>query len=244
MMLTLALGLLLAAEAPFNVAATDFTTIGDLKPETVSFLNEHFAQRLAEHTKGSVTTMKNMAALIGLDRQRQLLGCDGDSSSCLAELAGALGAKAIIVGECARLETTYQLNLRIVDGATGRAVFTRAVRSPTVDALVDQLSVVAGDAGSELDARYGPRIAVRDWAPWVLVAAGAATAGGGAALFFVSSGTRARIGTPMIGLGPDAADAIAGDASLQATLALSLAVGGGVLILSGLLWRLFDSGAP
>jgi hypothetical protein len=36
--------------------------------------------------------------LLGLERQKQMLGCAEDSSNCLAELAGALGARFVLNG--------------------------------------------------------------------------------------------------------------------------------------------------
>jgi hypothetical protein len=47
-----------------------------------------------------VTTPSDIRALLGLERQKQLLGCD-EGASCLAELSGALGAGAIIAGQLA-----------------------------------------------------------------------------------------------------------------------------------------------
>jgi hypothetical protein len=60
-----------------------------------------------------------MAAILGLERQKQLLGCTDASSSCMAELASALGVDAILAGELAKLGSTYQLDLKVLSAKDG-----------------------------------------------------------------------------------------------------------------------------
>src|SRR5438128_1810620 len=66
-----------------------------LDQKKADFFREYLAQSLGDHGF-DVITAKQMAAVIGLERQKQLLGCADSSSSCLAELAGALGAELLL----------------------------------------------------------------------------------------------------------------------------------------------------
>jgi hypothetical protein len=54
----------------------------------------------------------DLEALLGLDKQKQALGCD--SVSCLAEIGGALGAELVLYGEIGRIGGTYNVNTSIV----------------------------------------------------------------------------------------------------------------------------------
>src|SRR4051812_14698011 len=78
------------------------------------FFNEYFAQQLVLQGGIRVTTKNEISSLLGFERQRQLLGCSDQSSSCLAELAGALGVDGIITGSIAKLSSGYAGNIKIV----------------------------------------------------------------------------------------------------------------------------------
>src|SRR5512132_1453543 len=65
----------------------------------------------------------DIEAMLGVERQRQLLGCSDNSSSCLAELGGALGAEYILVGTLAKLERSKRLDVKLLDTRTNRVVF-------------------------------------------------------------------------------------------------------------------------
>jgi hypothetical protein len=62
-----------------------------------------------------VMSQRDIATLLGVERQRQLSGCNEQSSSCLAELSGALGARFVLSGTLARLGEAYQLTLNALD---------------------------------------------------------------------------------------------------------------------------------
>ena len=80
-----------------------------------------------------VLSSRDLQALLGLERQKQLLGCGDDAASrtCMAELTDALGARFVLSGSLARLGDAYQLTLNTLDTQKaqplGRA--TRLARS-------------------------------------------------------------------------------------------------------------------
>lgn len=61
----------------------------------------------------------DIAAMIGFEKQKQVLGCTEDSS-CLAEVGGALGVDLIMVGSLGRLGSLYRIDLKIVDTKKAR----------------------------------------------------------------------------------------------------------------------------
>lgn len=61
----------------------------------------------------AVITPADVSAVLGLERQRQLMGCA--ESSCLAELGGALGVDYIVRGTVAVLGSSTAITLSLVD---------------------------------------------------------------------------------------------------------------------------------
>lgn len=71
-------------------------------------------------------------AMLDAEQQKQLLGCKDES--CMAELAGALGADWLIAGTLGKLEDLYVINLQIIDARKARAT---ARASATLKSLRD-----------------------------------------------------------------------------------------------------------
>src|SRR3990172_8953663 len=87
-MLTTGLLLLTVAAAPIKVATMRLNLL-DSSESWADFYTGYFADRLIDQGL-EVTSPRELTALLGLERQRQLLGCE-DDSSCLIEIAGAIG---------------------------------------------------------------------------------------------------------------------------------------------------------
>lgn len=88
---------------------------------------------------------KEVQSLLGLERQKQMLGC-GEQGSCLAELAGALGAKLVLSGTVGRLGEVYQLTLQMLDSAKAQTL-SRSMRiAKTPELLRQQLPFAIAEA--------------------------------------------------------------------------------------------------
>jgi len=112
-----ALTALAAPPAQFKLALGSIASV-QTTPELTTFVTEHLAEEL--RAKGfRVTTSGDMAAVLGLERQKQLLGCTDANSSCMAELASALGVDAILTGQFAKLAGTYQLDIKVLSAKDG-----------------------------------------------------------------------------------------------------------------------------
>src|SRR5205814_752872 len=115
----------------------------NIDPKLVEFYAEHLEQRLG-YAGVKVISPKEVGALIGLERQRELLGCN-EGTSCIAEIAGALGVDGVLMGSLAKVGDTFQLNLKVVDAADASVLCTYAVRTDEEEALLKQLSFGAKD---------------------------------------------------------------------------------------------------
>ncbi len=144
------------AEAPrpraITLAAPGFSTV-NVTPEMATFLNDHFAQQLTLQGL-RVITSNEVQALVGLERQKQLLGCTEQDASCMAEVANALGADGLVTASVGKFGDSYQVNTKII-GADGKPLTVSASRVTGDTAVLDELTRVARAASSELKSRLG-----------------------------------------------------------------------------------------
>src|SRR5688500_16256709 len=97
----LVLAAVVVSIAPMKLALPGLQVVG-IDPKLGAFYGEHFAQQLT--LRGArVTSTSEISALLGLERQKQLLGCSDEASSCMAELAKALGVDGLALGDVAKV---------------------------------------------------------------------------------------------------------------------------------------------
>ncbi|MDX2012388.1 MAG: hypothetical protein SFW67_19485 [Myxococcaceae bacterium] len=93
---------------------------GDVDPALAAAMTESLAAEVGARGFFEPISSAEIATLLGVERQRQLLGCGDEAASCTAELAGALGAPYVMSGSLTRLEGIFQLNLQVSDTVKGR----------------------------------------------------------------------------------------------------------------------------
>ena len=62
----------------------------------------------------TVIGQADVGAMLSLERQKDLLGCT-DSSACLSEIGGALGASHLVAGSLGKIGTIFVITLRLID---------------------------------------------------------------------------------------------------------------------------------
>jgi hypothetical protein len=142
--MSLLISVLLCAAAPAEVkiAMPGLTSV-NLDAKTADLYSDYFAQKLAEAGHFRVSTRSEVGALLGFERQKQLLGCSDSSSSCLAELAGALGVDGIVVGNLGKLGREYVVTLKIIDASNGSVLASASSRVGDEQALLDWMATTA-----------------------------------------------------------------------------------------------------
>lgn len=144
------LAVAVASTQPVKVASVGFDGVG-VDASLLALLAEHLAQRVARPGVARVITRQDMITVLGFERQKQLLGCGDNSSNCMAELAGALGVDFLLAGDVARLsKKRLTATVKLLDAATGRAVFSRELRAASEEQLVHQLEQAGDDVVAEL----------------------------------------------------------------------------------------------
>lgn len=244
-MVSLLLGVVLATTPPLpRLAATGFQRAG-LSPEVARLVEDALVNRLVATRAVLVTTQADVAAALGLERQRQLLGCSDESTSCLAELAGALGVDGVLTGSIGRVGDRFQLNVKVTSARDARTLFVYA--SPALESegrLLDEAGVAARAIADHFEALPGARAdRATGWAPWLLAGAGAAVAVTGGLFAGLAAGDLAALRTGELPTGATP-ETVRDQGQLRQGLALGLLAGGGLALLSGALWKALAPGAP
>jgi hypothetical protein len=126
----------LAWAEPLKLAVPGLTVV-DMDEQQASFLSEHLSQQLSDEG-AEVANAQDLTVLLGLERQRQLLGCTG--RKCATTLTDAVDVDALVLGDIAKLpKDRYQLNLRMLDSTKGTRVKTYSRRVAGYEALLDEI---------------------------------------------------------------------------------------------------------
>lgn len=191
--------LLVACWLPASALAAKLAMPGfkliDVEKQKGDFLGEYLAQKVVENGL-PVTTQSEVAALIGFERQRQLLGCSDDASTCLAELAGGLGVDGLITGNLARVGSGYTVTVKVIAARDGRTLGAYSTRAPSEEALLDWMGETARTLSSQVKRVLGQSSAAIAVAPtyplrkswWMPAAGGGALLAGGLVFYGLARG--------------------------------------------------------
>lgn len=89
-----------------------------------------------------VLSSRDLVAAADLDADRQAAGCD--TTSCLMEIAEAMGADLLAYGDVVRLNKTLLVTLNIFDAKAGKAVGRDQLKVKDLDAMPDAVAVSLG----------------------------------------------------------------------------------------------------
>jgi hypothetical protein len=224
-----ALALALAA-LPVKLAAPGFTCSGVPDAVCSAYLDRFSSLLRSERLK--VTTANDVANVLGIERQKQLLGC-GDQTACLAELAGALGVDGIVSGSVVKTETAWLATLKVVRASDGSTWLDASERLRSEDELANFLDSTARDFSH----RLAPAPS-RNFTRWIPGAVGAAALVVGTSLFVVAKKDAGRLGDAATPIGYDEARFLAGQGRVFEPLGLTLLSVGLTAMVATVLWVL------
>lgn len=97
-------------------------------PQQAELLSEVALTEAAGMRRFEVIGRSDVAAILGLEKQKAMLGCAEDSN-CLAEIGGALGVQYMVVGSFGKIGSLFRLDLKLVDAKRARVLerFGRSV---------------------------------------------------------------------------------------------------------------------
>jgi len=142
----------LAWAEPLKLAVPGVTVV-DMPEQQEAFLSEHLSQQLSDEG-AEVANAQDLTVLLGLERQRQLMGCTG--RKCATTLTDAVDVDALVMGDIAKLpKDRYQLNLRMLDSLKGTRVKTYSRRVVGYEALLDEIEKAAKQLVTAGNKKFG-----------------------------------------------------------------------------------------
>ncbi len=173
----LLLTLTAAPEDRVKVMVLNLTASEPALQQLADSLSESVLTEIQRSKRLHVVGQSDVASMLGIERQKQLLGCGESSSSCLAELSGALGTPWLVTGSVARLGKAYRLDLKLLQASTGAATWRDGKSTRDDSEVFEVLSSMVKDLVRTLDQTGGAASAAAPQvAPLVLLGAGAAVA--------------------------------------------------------------------
>lgn len=123
-MLASLLASLLAASSAGDrprLAVLDLQATGGADPAVSQALTDSVVTEVSRRGYYEVVSSADLRTLLSVERQKQLLGCS-EGSSCLAEVADAVGSRFVLSGTLAKLGDSYQLTLQGIDSQKAQPV--------------------------------------------------------------------------------------------------------------------------
>lgn len=162
-----------------SLVVLELTAGGGVDRDTAQSMTEAVAAQATRSGIFQVTAQKDLTTLLSLERQKQLLGCAEESASCMAEMAGALGARFVLSGNLSKLGgDTWQLTLQMQDTTAARSVG----RSTRIAGDLKALRSAVPWAFAEATATPAPPVPSKALPITLMATGGAAIAGGGVML--------------------------------------------------------------
>ncbi|MDP1828295.1 MAG: hypothetical protein Q8L48_33805 [Archangium sp.] len=233
---------MLSAAPKQAIAVTRFRVV-QVDPSLGGYAEDRLAARLA--ARGfQVSTPADLEAVLGLERQRQLLGCSEDTS-CLAEISAALGVPLVATGRLTRLGKRLELDVRVIRQKDG-VVIASDTRGTDDEARLGELLEQASEslAGQLLPKAAG---APFRWRLWVPFAAGIAALAGGGVLIGTAESEYASFttagGNPGVLANGEISDRYNALAARRG-FGLGLGALGAALVATGFIWNALTPDSP
>lgn len=139
-----------ALAAPPSLAVLKLEAKSGVQPEVAELLLGNLAVRLRnDGCFDKIVTSKDIETLLGFEQQKQMLSCD--DSSCIAEIASAMGVDYVASGTLGKLGALWLINVSIVDARTARPAASVSMQITGADegALVQGMEKVVANLLAE-----------------------------------------------------------------------------------------------
>jgi len=218
---------------------------GGLDESVASAMTDAVAAEVNARGFFEVMSSNDIQTLLGVERQKQLLGCSDERGSCLTELAGAAGARFVLSGSVAKLGDVFQLNLTTLDSRTAQPICRSTKLAKDIASLRRLLAFAVAEATGTPLPPPPSRVL-----PFTLIGVGAAALVAGGIVGFFALSTEAAINRELANgsNNPSALmrlDAYQGELSgigVQRTVSLVALCAGAALVAAGIFLMPSDSG--
>jgi TolB-like protein len=171
------------SDAPVPPAGKERVIVLDLALTAVdvdvaSLVSELLTVELSKTSGIEVISGADVRRMIELEATRQQVGCTEDAS-CLAEIAGAMGARYVIYGRLGKLGERLLLTLNLFDSDEASAISRVDLKPESMDVLPDELPGAVARLMAPLTGDDVPAAASASASASAKVSAGAPSGGGG-----------------------------------------------------------------
>lgn len=132
-----------------KIALLRLSPLGDVDAKTVALFGEALAGELRKRVGLSVMSESDIAALLGVEKTKAMLGCS--DAGCIAEVGGALGVDRVVHGSVGRVGSSLLVNLTSLDPRKGThaASVSERLKGATDEGFLDALPRIVDDLIAE-----------------------------------------------------------------------------------------------
>ncbi len=229
--------LLSLAATPVKLAAPGFQAV-NFDPKLADLYLDRFVV-LTKNDDLSIVTARDISQVLGMERQRELLGCG--TTNCVAELAGAMGADAMLSGTVAKSDRSITMVLRAIRANDASELVSATIRVDNEDALQDWIEANAKEFGEQLVAKYRGVARTRSFGPSAVpritvLAAGVVLAGAGAITRGLAEGPASQLRNVSKAQPIDIPSTAAQGRVLESAGNVMLGVGGAAIVTAAILF--------
>lgn len=220
-----------------KLVVLELTTSDDASSKTARLVQEQVATELMSLERYDIVGQSEITALLGIERQKQLLGCSDEASSCMAELSGALGARWLVMGTLGRAGSKLRFDLKLVDSAASKTV----ARNGRVLANDDELFAAVPEMVRALVGVTAPRLPI---APLVVGGVGVVAAVVGSVLLGTAVSANQTLNQQRATMEVSIAQARLKEQQLSYWSGFGVLVAGGAALVGGLVWFFVSPAEP
>jgi len=129
-----------ATPARDRLLVLEFT--GDGSPSARGLAQRAVTEELTALGTHEVLSTRDIQSMLDTEAEKQAAGCDGNSS-CLAEVAGALGAAVVVAGETTVLGSGFMVQLTMLEPHAARVLARGSARAATEEGIPDAARLAA-----------------------------------------------------------------------------------------------------
>lgn len=111
---------------------------GDLSADQVTTLTQLIAARAHRFSQVETASSADLRELATLEAEKQQAGCEGDS--CLAELAGAMGARYVLSTRAGKIGSSTVLSVQLYDATKGTVEARDTTEAYAIDDLLAKIA--------------------------------------------------------------------------------------------------------
>jgi hypothetical protein len=127
-----------------SIYVADLSTSSGVDPGTLVTITSSLASSVQKHAGQAlkVLTSQDVKQIVDVEAQKQILGCDQSSASCIAELVNAVGVDLVLYGDVGKLGESYVINLTLFDTKKQERIGGQQVSLPKMDeTLLAQIDI-------------------------------------------------------------------------------------------------------